>query len=552
MSEKFKEDGVNIDHIPHEDCGSSDALAVYQHEDGSIDGFCWACETYVANPYGVEGKAPEQKEDFTSYEAVADVGRYPIKALTGRGISLDAATKYGVRVSIDPMTGEPDAHYYPVYKKGQLTGYKKRILATKQFPAIGDTKKSELFGQNVCGNGGKFLIIVEGELDTLAAYDMFRQKGKKYRVVGLNTGANTRGVLNNIEWLEKFETIVLALDQDEAGQRATKDISKVLGAGKVKTATFSEKDPNDMLVNGKIEEFFSAVMNAKEYTPEGFVQISDIFEEATKMPEYGRPYPWPELTRLTYGRRDGEGIYVGAGVKMGKSEWVNQMLQHIIEVEGRPAAVFKFEEQPAMTARRVAGKLKHKQFHKPDGDFTQEELIQGVKELDGKLIMFDTYHRESGNTWDIIKPAIRHAALVDGVKDFFFDPITNFTDGMSPGETDTELRRISNELAAMSKDLGFFYYCFCHLKAPVTGKPHEEGGRVHSNQFRGSRAMMEKTYYMLGIERDKSPELPIEERNMSTFVLLEDRAFGQTGRFEVFYNDTTGDYLEPDRNKEEF
>jgi twinkle protein len=64
--------------------------------------------------------------------------------------------------------------------------------------------------------------------------------------------------------------------------------------------------------------------------------------------------------------------------------------------------------------------------------------------------------------------------------------------------------------------------------------------------------MMEKTYYMLGIERDKSPELPAEERNMSTFVLLEDRAFGQAGRFPVFYNEHTGDYLEPDREAEEF
>ena len=166
--------------------------------------------------------------------------------------------------------------------------------------------------------------------------------------------------------------------------------------------------------------------------------------------------------------------------------------------------------------------------------------------------MYDTYHMESGNKWDQIKPTIRYESIVNGVKDFFFDPITNFTDGMSPGETDTELRRISNELAAMSKDLGFFYYCFCHLKAPMGGKPHEEGGRVHSNQFRGSRAMMEKTYYMLGIERDKSSELSLNERNTSTFVLLEDRAFGQTGRFEVFYNDATGDYLELDPDKEEF
>jgi hypothetical protein len=53
---------------------------------------------------------------------------------------------------------------------------------------------------------------------------------------------------------------------------------------------------------------------------------------------------------------------------------------------------------------------------------------------------------------------------------------------------------------------------------------------------------------MIGIERDKSLEDPIQ-RNTSQFVLLEDRAFGNSGYFDVYYNRETGDYLEP---KQEF
>ena len=304
---------------------------------------------------------------------------------------------------------------------------------------------------------------------------------------------------------------------------------------------YTEHDPCDMLLADKGDEFYWSLMKAKQYEPAGFVTVDDVFDEATKMPEWGKPWPWETLTKLTYGRRLGEGYYIGAGVKIGKSEFVNQLTKHIIIDEGKPVALFKLEEKPAMTTRRIAGKIKHKQFHIPDGDFTQDELIQGVNEIRGKLHMYDNY---GAATWDSLKVAIRQAVCRYGVEDIFIDPITRLTAGMSPSETETELRRFSDEISKMAKDLGFTYYCFCHLKSPDSGPPHERGGKVHSNQFRGSRAMMEATYYFIGIERNKDPELSEEERNTSTFVLLEDRMFGNSDSFQVYYNPHTGDYLE--------
>ena len=53
------------------------------------------------------------------------------------------------------------------------------------------------------------------------------------------------------------------------------------------------------------------------------------------------------------------------------------------------------------------------------------------------------------------------------------------------------------------------------------------------------------TYYMVGIERNKDPELSPKERNTSYFVILDDRKHGRAGKFPVFYDVDTGDYLEP-------
>jgi twinkle protein len=316
--------------------------------------------------------------------------------------------------------------------------------------------------------------------------------------------------------------------------------------------TISEKDANDMLLAKKSKEFVNAFFKAKPHRPDELLTVDDVWDEAVALPEWGRKWPWASLDRLTYGRRDGEGIYVGSAVKGGKTEWKNQMSEYIIKEEGRKIFVCAFEQSPGIIVKGVAGKIKHKQFHNPEhvdqGKFNQDTLNEAVEELRDKLIIFRASFSDvgTGNMWDRLKPAIRHAVVVEGVKDVFIDPITQLTDGMTPSETETELRRFSNEIQGMAQDLGFFYYCFAHLKEPQTGKTHEEGGSIKVAQFRGSRAMAEKTKFMLGIIRNQYADDEME-RNTSTFHLLLNSGFGKAGKFDVYYDMETGAYLEPER-----
>ena len=48
--------GICLEKLGHKDCGTSQGLQVYAQEDGSVDGYCWNCLTYIANPYGTEKK----------------------------------------------------------------------------------------------------------------------------------------------------------------------------------------------------------------------------------------------------------------------------------------------------------------------------------------------------------------------------------------------------------------------------------------------------------------------------------------------------------------
>jgi len=485
----------------------------------------------------------EAEDRAINTSEIKGIDKLPTTALKGRGISEKVASHYGTRVEYSSKTGEEKAYFCPVTKEGKIIAYKKRLLP-KSFYWVGSIKgkKPELFGQAQCQPGGKKLLITEGYEDMAAACQMLWAKYPDFvpNVVSLIHGDKATSVSDNIDFVSSFDEVLIYTDKDDAGKKVGEEIAKLVGA-KALMVTTTEKDANDMLKKGKQKEFINAFFQPQPYAPEGFITVDDIFEEATAMPTWGKSWPWPTLTKKTYGRRLGEGAYFGAGVKIGKSEAVNQIVHHVTQVEKGKIAVFKLEEKPAMTIRKIAGKIKHKQFHIPDGDFTQEELIDGVNAARSGVVLYDSY---GATSWDTLKVAIRHAVLVEGCEDIIIDPLTRLTAGMDSSAANTELDRIADEISTMAKDLGFFYMIFAHLKAPQNGRPHEEGGQVHSNQFTGSRAMMRAAYYFIGIQRNKLEEDPVL-RNTSTFVLLEDRAFGNSGSFEVFFDRSTGDYLEP-------
>jgi twinkle protein len=325
-------------------------------------------------------------------------------------------------------------------------------------------------------------------------------------------------------------------------------------------------DPIDMIKDGMGKQLYWLCMKPKNYTPDGFIKYETFQEKASELPKLGKPWPWPSMTKLSLGRRVGEGHYIGAGVKIGKSEFVNQLSEHVIRKEGGRIALFKFEEEPEITCKKVAGKMFGKDFTNPEkvifvgedgklndiygneifdtsrGYFDQETLTKAVNEVGDNIIYYNNY---GACSWDIVKGAIRHAVLVEGVTDVVLDPISRMVAGVSAAEANTLLERFADELSKMAKDLGFIYYCFCHLKSPDSGVPHERGGKVLSHQFTGSRAMMRSTYYMWGIERNKDPDLSPKERNTSNIVLLEDRKYGRSGYFKVYYDQETGEYMEP-------
>jgi twinkle protein len=465
------------------------------------------------------------------------VGEY--KSLVKRKISEETCRLF--KYSYAEYKGETYqvANYY---KTGKLVGQKLRS-ADKQFKCLGDMKSTELFGQHLWKDGGKMVIITEGEIDAMSVSQL---QGNKYPVVSLPNGISSakKAIQNNLDWLENFESVILMFDMDEVGQAGAEEVAPLFSPSKCKIARLPLKDANECLVAGKGAEVISAIWNAKTYKPESILSVSDAFQDAVKMPEQGIPFPWETLNKLTYGIKRKTSYYLGAGVGVGKTNWAKELQSWLVNVQGLPVGVFMLEESVGRTLKGIAGKFVGKPFHKPDGSFTQQELEDAIKSLEGKVYLYN--HATSGTDWDSIKKSIRYMVVSLGIKDIFLDNLTVMVAHLPSSEANDEVNRIAKELAQLLQELDFTVYGFSHLNPPSTGASHERGGKVLVSQFTGSRGLMRFGNYMLGIERNLDPELPPEERNLSTMVLLKDREYGHVGQFPVRYYPESDKYLEPD------
>ena len=247
-----KERGQLSHKIPCPDCGSSDGNQVYSYDNQPDDSYCFACQTYFPPNDNVTSIRPKQKVK----EMNIDYSKLPFRELSDRGIRKDIAELYNVRVALSEADGKTITHhYYPDTKSGEVTGYEVREVATKDFKALGDRKGAvDLWGKNLASkNGSNKLFITEGRCDAMALYQVITDntpsKYKQYlpSVVSLTRGASSalKDMVNNRDFVEKYNEVILVLDNDEAGNKATKDIIKSFPLFKV--ANLPLKDANDML-----------------------------------------------------------------------------------------------------------------------------------------------------------------------------------------------------------------------------------------------------------------------------------------------------------------
>ncbi|MNJ09656.1 hypothetical protein D3C77_38040 [compost metagenome] len=546
--------------LPHS-CGTRAGLQVFEQEDGMVNGWCYSCKTFVLHPFGQPRRADDipaaqriKKTKEEIEEEMAVVAGCPTIDLVDRRLRAAELEHFGIKIGLSEEDGKtPKFHYYPYTRKGEVVGYKVRLIENKRMWALGDQGDVELFGwAQAKASGAKRLIITEGELDAVAMYKIIETYTEakwvdlKPAVVSLPHGASAAGkdIAKAIPEIRKFfKEISLCFDDDEAGKKATDDVCMLLPDATV--IHLPCKDANECVIKGKGKEAFKALtFNHKAAKNSRIVWLDEVWEDSKKPAEWGVSWPWKGVTDATRGIRKGETIYIGAAQKMGKSELLNQIATHLVAVHDWKILLAKPEEANVKTAKLLAGKIAHAKFHDPKIEFDLGKYEEAGKALLGNKVCMLNLYQHLG--WETLKADI-YAAKAEGIDAVFIDPITNLTNGMNSADANTKLQEIAQELAAMAKDLDIVIFIFCHLRNPESGTSHDRGGPVLTSQFAGSRAMGRSCNYMFGIEGNKDPELPEEERNVRILVLLDDREYGEAGKFPLYWSSKSTMFTEMGR-----
>lgn len=530
-------------------------------EDGGA--YCNRCG-YSTNWKEQDIPIRERKEitDAELRELLEEFEGCNFSAYTDRAISRETAVRYGCRAGVHPSNRDKIGNYLLPYRRRDddgsytLTGYKVGIPKEQRKPDLpkyfnkGRVRDAVLFGEELLPSQPyKKLFITESPMDTLALYEAIKasNKGGKWaelepNVVGLphGTGSAVDVIDRSMSKIKLAEEVILVFDNDKAGQDAAAKVKGLLP--NVKSVQLPYKDPNDMLLAGKGNQLAKLAMwGAETVRLDSVVDIGDIADEVVKKPQWGKPYPWPSLTRLTYGKRRKEIVGVAAGVGIGKSDSKYEMIVKDVEDVETKVGVFDLEATEGKTGKAVVGKIKHMLLHKPDVEYDEQEVRDEIEKLRGRIKI---YKHGGSRNWADIKQAIRHMVVVDGCTEIYMDNMTSLVSHVSSSEANDLLNTIMGEIASMVEELDFSFIYFAHLNPPKTGPSHERGGKVHENQLTGSRAMIKWSHYIIGLERNKDPDLPEYERNTTTVVLLKDREFGNVGKFRIFYNKETGDLTE--------
>lgn len=461
-----------------------------------------------------------------------------VKPLKARGITEETCRKFGYKIG---KYKDRTVHIAP-YLDGEGTEVAQKIrFEDKTFTITGSIKGALLFGQQLWGQGGRRVVITEGEIDAMSVSQV---QGNKWPVVSLKNGASAakRDIAAQLQWLNTFEEVVLLFDMDEPGRQAVTEVVSLFSPGKVKVGHLPLKDANEMLKAERGDEIITALWQAKEYRPDGVVALEDIMDECLEDVVVGMPWFSQQLTDLTYGRRLGECVGLGAGTGIGKTDFLTQQITYDLVVLKEQVGAIFLEQKPKETAKRLAGKLGGKRFHIPreKAGWEKEELKASLEQLrDSGLYFYDSF---GATDWDVIRETIRYLAHSKGVRIFYLDHLT----ALAAAEDDEKkaLEKIMAELASLAQELNVFILFISHLSTP-DGKPHEEGGRVMIKHFKGSRAIGFWCHYMFGLERDQQSE---DETTASTttFRILKDRYTGDaTGKLIYFgYDRDTGRLFE--------
>lgn len=438
--------------------------------------------------------------------------QYTYEYLPFRGVTSETFKFYDVRTKVDPE-GKPVSLGF-IYPDGST---KVRSLLEKTFYSVGTTQPG-LFGYNCYAAGvHKYVIITEGELDACSLYQVLH-RNYSVPVVSVHSAQSaSRDCAAVRSWLNSFERIYLAFDDDEPGRTAAAAVARLFDYNKVFQLKFRPyKDANDYLQKGEEDNLRNIWINAKRYQPSNIVSsLSDFKEILTKPLNHGISYPWPTLTKMTYGIRKSESVLLTAQEGVGKTELLHAIEYHLLTRTQENIGAIYLEEPKDRHLQALAGLDLKRPVHLPDSGVSSADIFKSVEKtvgMDHRLHLYSHFGSDDGDT---ILDTIRFLVTVDNCSYILFDHITMAVSGLQGEDERRALDYIATRLEMMVKELNFALLIVSHVN--------------DLGQTRGSRYISKIADIRIDCVRDLlHPDDTI--RNSTYLSISKNRFSGRTGQ----------------------
>lgn len=528
-----------LTHQPCDDCGSSDALSIYHDHT-----FCYSCRktrrTNMEDVESVDHPKPSGELMRVSYTALP---KRKITEETARFWSYGAVEKNGRKVQC--------AQYLDDNR--QVVAQKLRY-PDKTFPWVNRKAFKGLYGQWLWRDGGKMVVITEGELDALSVSQV---QNNKWPVVSIPDGAGSeaKSIKEALNWLESFEKVILFFDNDEAGREAVNKAKKLFSPGKCYIAWAPEgfKDASDLLQAGKGKLIIDCIWGAKQYRPDGIVSGQGIIDRLKNRPKV-TSFPYPDfMEKLNY--MSGGGIRLGeldtwtSGTGMGKTTIIKALQHHFLHTTDFNQALIHLEEPLEDTGDDLIAYHVGKRFTVNDPDFKDTvEYANAAEELflatdvngNGRLQLYDAFGSlEDDSLYDLI----RYLATACGVKLFWLDHLSILVSDMGDdgGDERKRIDSIMHNLKSLTVELGIYIGLISHLRKPTgNSKSFEEGNTPTLDDLRGSGGIKQLSHGVYAISRNQQDDNETA-KNTSKITVLKCRKTGRSGTADfVKFTDTTG------------
>lgn len=579
-----------------ENCGSSDGMAVYFHEeDDSHSAFCWVCEesattlNFETMEKVVSYHKPKNKEESKSLMSLPSLEeiRDDYIAVDNRERKLKAEyyELYGVKMELQDDGETIDKIFYPTRRDTKHVGYRPRSRFQKGSPAvlkdpskegilkcfegsIGDTKKGiELFGQWLFSAGNhKRLFITEGEEDAITGYAMTNAKTKiegGYAHVSVPSGANVAGLKGQLEYIKTFEEIYLVFDQDEAGQELINKALKFLPVGKVRIVKLPVKDLSELYTKCRggckqaVEIYWKAIWGAEKYSPVGIKSLSEGWGSyLNRGQDVLIPFPasFGDLNLKTYGGYAlSEVTTIAAPSSVGKSSFVKEMIYEALISTNYNIGVASLEETLDEFIEGLLSIHMSKQLNEIPYDMRDRK---SEWEAFQALLKLGTPDEEDEDSKDRVSRDRIHfldhqgscdgESLLDNIdflisgldcKIIILDPVTL---ALSGGDTDED--EFASDIVKATKRNNIAWINIHHVRKNSGGsKANSEGGEISEEDIKGSGAWFQTSSNNIILMRDKTHEHSIV-RNTTTIKLSKCRRHGKNTGLAGFtyYNGETG------------